>query len=163
MVKKNQYKIIAFYSEEDKSVDLNNDGIKNSDIMLEMNYYFDNYSLYDDLEEIRSMRRAEGGKTWETGESFFSFVLPIQYFPPYQEMPPTSFYSFERGVAHMIHLDIDKDRINQSIYISTTKIVFCNLKKHRKHNTKPSLKKNITILQHLLSLNINIKLFLKKM
>jgi len=113
--KKIQYRIIDFYSLDNISVDLNNDGIKNIDIMLEVDYYFDNNFYYHDLEEIRGMNTTKKGKVTETGERFFDVVLPIQYFYP-NNINPFSSFSFERSV-YIIHLNMDKDNIYQSIYI----------------------------------------------
>jgi len=114
--KKIHYKIVDFYSIEGISVDLNFDGIKNSDIMLEVDYYFDNTRSFD-LEEIRSMRRTDSGKSWETGERFFRLVLPKQYFYPdtYPPFIKTDFI-FTESYYH-IDLDKDKDNFYKSIYI----------------------------------------------
>jgi len=114
--KKNQYKIVNFYSVDDISVDLNYDGIKNSDIMLEVDYYFDNFRSFD-LEEIISMRRTGRKKSWETGERFFHFILPKQYFYPdtYPPFIKTDFI-FEESYYN-IELDMDKDNFYKSIYI----------------------------------------------
>jgi len=114
--KKIQYKIVNFYSVEGVSVDLNNDGVKNSDIMLETDYYFDKYSgHYSDLEEIRGINTTKKGKVTETRDRNFQFVLPKQYFNPHADQSFTEF-TFERS-SYMIHMDTDKNGIYQSIYI----------------------------------------------
>jgi len=114
--KKIQYKIVGFYSVEDISVDLNNDGIKNNDIMLETDYYFDNYSgYYPDLEEIRGINTTKKGKVRETGYRNFQFILPKQYFNPHADQPFTEL-SFERS-SYTIHMDMNKNGIYESIYI----------------------------------------------
>jgi len=108
-----------------KPIDLNNDGISNTNILLELDHYFSEPRTYD-LE----INKEKGKKTYE---AFASFYLPRQYFILDGDIPPPITVQFEK---HGFPLIFKENELIENYYVGREDIV---IKFEKKSDTQYEL------------------------
>jgi len=116
-----------YYSNRGKAkpIDLNNDGISNTNILLELDHYFSEPRT-SDLE----IKKEKGKKT---DEAFASFYLPKQNFILDDDIPPPIIVQFEK---HGFPLIFKENELIENYYVGREDIV---IKFEKKSDTQYEL------------------------